>query len=92
LLLIRGKVQVRGRRRTIVAAMAWDLDEIAAARRDHGPHAALDLLGAPTPAQPRRVLVHGTGARRHPYADLQPPGRRSADLSRYGHRSSGSAG
>ncbi|MFI1585773.1 DNA polymerase III subunit alpha [Embleya sp. NPDC020630] len=96
LLLIRGKVQVRGRRRTIVAAMAWDLDEIAAARRDHGPRAALDLLGAPaphpTPAQPRRVLVHGTGARRHPYADLQPPGRRSADLSRYGHRSRGSAG
>lgn len=96
LLLIRGKVQVRGRRRTIVAAMAWDLDEIAAARRDHGPRAALDLLGAPaphpTPAQPRRVLVHGTGARRHPYADLQPLGRRSADLSRYGHRSRGSAG
>ncbi|WP_439681444.1 hypothetical protein [Embleya sp. MST-111070] len=58
--------------------------------------AGWDLLGAPaphpTPAQPRRVLVHGTGARRHPYADLQPPGRRSADLSRYGHRSRGSAG
>jgi len=96
LLLVRGKVQLRGRRRTVVAFMAWDLDEIAAARRDHGPQAALDLLGAPTtqptPAQPRRVLVHHTGARQHPYADLPSPGRRSADLSRLGHRSPGSPG
>ncbi|MYS86581.1 DNA polymerase III subunit alpha [Embleya scabrispora] len=96
LLLVRGKIQVRGRRRTVVGTMAWDLDEIATLRRDHGPQAALDLLGAPTahptPAQPRRILVHGTGALQHPYADLQPPGQRSADLTRYGHRSPGSPG
>ncbi|MDQ0937867.1 DNA polymerase III subunit alpha [Streptomyces turgidiscabies] len=97
LLLVRGTVQVRGTRRTVVGSMAWDLDEIAAARRDNGPEAALALLGAdrpsPTPAQPRRTLVNGTtGARLHPYADLQPAGTRSADLKKFGHTSPGSAG
>ncbi|SCD98318.1 DNA polymerase III, alpha subunit [Streptomyces sp. DvalAA-14] len=97
LLLVRGTVQVRGTRRTVVGSMAWDLDKIAAARRDDGPEAALKLLGAdgprPTPAQPRRVLVDGTaGALLHPYADLQPAGSRSADLKKLGHRSQGSAG
>lgn len=97
LLLVRGTVQVRGTRRTVVGSMAWDLDEIAAARRDNGPEAALALLGAsrphPTPAQPRRTLADGTaGARLHPYADLQPAGTRSADLKKFGHRSPGSAG
>ena len=100
LLLVRGTVTARGPRRTVVGEMAWDLDEVAAARRDHGPQAALDLLGrtgpAPTPAQPatpQRTLADGTaGARLHPYADLQPAGTRSADLKRLGHRSQGSAG
>ncbi|MFG2880729.1 DNA polymerase III subunit alpha [Streptomyces sp. NPDC048297] len=97
LLLVRGTVQVRGTRRTVVGAMAWDLDEIAAARRDSGPEAALALVGEsrphPTPAQPRRTLADGTaGARLHPYADLQPAGTRSADLKKFGHRSPGSAG
>jgi error-prone DNA polymerase len=97
LLLVRGTVQVRGTRRTIVGTMVWDLDEVAEARRDHGPEAALALLGAghpqPTPAQPRRTLPNGTtGAQLHPYADLQPAGTRSADLKKLGHTSSGSAG
>ncbi|MFD3929051.1 DNA polymerase III subunit alpha [Streptomyces sp. NPDC058614] len=97
LLLVRGTVQVRGTRRTVVGSMAWDLDEIAAARRDNGPEAALALLGEsrphPTPAQPQRTLTDGTaGARLHPYADLQPAGTRSADLKKFGHRSPGSAG
>ncbi|TXJ71500.1 DNA polymerase III subunit alpha [Streptomyces lavendulae] len=97
LLLVRGTVQVRGTRRSVVGTMAWDLDEIAAARRDDGPEAALALLGArrprPTPAQPRRTLANGTtGARLHPYADLLPAGSRSADLKKFGHTSPGSAG
>ncbi len=97
MLLVRGTVQVRGTRRTIVGTMAWDLERIAAARRDDGPEAALALLGAdgprPTPAQPGRTLANGTtGARLHPYADLQPAGSRSADLKKLGHRSQGSAG
>ncbi|MGW5352327.1 DNA polymerase III subunit alpha [Streptomyces sp. NPDC004031] len=98
LLLVRGTVQVRGTRRTVVGTMAWDLEKVAATRRDDGPEAALALLGAdgpqPTPAQPPgRTLEHGTaGARLHPYADLQPAGTRTADLRRLGHRSPGSAG
>ncbi|MEG3629208.1 DNA polymerase III subunit alpha [Streptomyces poriticola] len=97
LLLVRGTVQVRGTRRTVVGTMAWDLDEIAAARRDNGPEAALALLGEsrphPTPAQPRRTLADGTtGARLHPYADLRPAGTRSADLKKFGYTSPGSAG
>ncbi|MER8117102.1 DNA polymerase III subunit alpha [Streptomyces sp. NPDC094031] len=97
LLLVRGTVQVRGTRRSVVGTMAWDLDEIAAARRDDGPEAALALLGErrphPTPAQPRRTLANGTtGARLHPYADLLPAGSRSADLKKFGHTSPGSAG
>ncbi|MFE9609174.1 DNA polymerase III subunit alpha [Streptomyces sp. NPDC006012] len=97
LLLVRGTVQVRGTRRTVVGSMAWDLDEIATARRDNGPEAALALLGRsrphPTPAQPRRTLANGTtGARLHPYADLQPAGTRSADLKKFGYTSPGSAG
>ena len=47
LLLVRGTVQVRGTCRTVVGTMAWDLDEIAAARRDNGPEAAL-ASSAPT--------------------------------------------
>ncbi|MEV5988985.1 DNA polymerase III subunit alpha [Streptomyces sp. NPDC052051] len=97
LLLVRGTVQVRGTRRTVVGTMAWDLERIAAARRDHGPEAALALLGAdrphPTPAQPGRTLANGTtGARLHPYADLLPAGDRSADLKKLGYTSPGSAG
>lgn len=102
LLLVRGTVEARGPRRTVVGQMVWDLEEVAAARRDHGPQAALDLLGrpspAPTPAQPgtlvpQRTLMDGTaGAKLHPYAILQPAGTRSADLRRLGHRSQGSAG
>ncbi|WP_228184129.1 DNA polymerase III subunit alpha [Streptomyces anulatus] len=108
LLLVRGTVTARGPRRTVVGEQAWDLDQVATARRDHGPQAALDLLGtttpAPTPAETGstgrapigtggRTLTDGTaGARLHPYADLQTAGTRSADLRRLGHRSPGSAG
>ncbi|GGO58841.1 DNA polymerase III subunit alpha [Streptomyces lasiicapitis] len=104
LLLVRGTVERRGRRRTVVGDMVWDLEEVAAARRDHGPAAALELLGrttlAPTPAQTAgerpesdRTLKDGTaGAELHPYADLQPAGSRAADVRRLGHRSPGSAG
>ncbi|EGE39534.1 DNA polymerase III, alpha subunit [Streptomyces sp. ACT-1] len=98
MLLVRGTVEARGPRRTVVGEMAWDLDELATARATHGPQAVLDLLGqapSPTPAQPGpgRSIPDGTaGSRLHPWSDLQPAGTRSADLTRYGHRSPGSAG
>lgn len=83
LLLVRGTVTARGPRRTVVGEQAWDLDQVATARRDHGPQAALDLLGTttpvPTPAGTTasdptstggRTLTDGSaGARLHPYAD-----------------------
>ncbi|MFF0549663.1 DNA polymerase III subunit alpha [Streptomyces sp. NPDC004311] len=100
LLLVRGTVEARGPRRTVVGQMVWDLEELAAARRDHGPEAVLTLLGqdrlAPTPAQAparQRTLADGTtGARLHPYADLQPAGTRAADLTPLGYTSPGSPG
>ncbi|MFJ9598015.1 DNA polymerase III subunit alpha [Streptomyces virginiae] len=100
LLLVRGTVEARGSRRTVVGQMVWDLEELAAARRDHGPEAVLNLLGqdhlAPTPAgtpERQRALANGTtGARLHPYADLQPAGTRSADLNALGYTSPGSPG
>ncbi|MFJ8826598.1 DNA polymerase III subunit alpha [Streptomyces sp. NPDC102467] len=107
LLLVRGTVEARGPRRTVVGERVWDLETVAAARRDRGPQAALDLLGrdstAPTPADDRsatgsraaqgRVLRDGTaGAKIGAWADLQPAGGRSADLRRLGYRSPGSAG
>ncbi|WP_330315081.1 DNA polymerase III subunit alpha [Streptomyces sp. NBC_00523] len=105
LLLVRGTIEARGPRRTVVGNMVWDLEELAEARRDHGLQKVLDLLGhtapAPTPAQAvpsevrpaARTLPNGTaGAKLHPYADLQPAGTRSADLTRLGHTSPGSPG
>ncbi|MGW0669822.1 DNA polymerase III subunit alpha [Streptomyces sp. NPDC002746] len=103
LLLVRGVVEKRGTRRTVVGQMAWDLEEVATTRRDLGPEAALALLGrtapAPTPARSSgtpsssRTLDDGTaGAKLNAWSDLQPAGSRSADLRRLGHRSPGSAG
>ncbi|MEV1049316.1 DNA polymerase III subunit alpha [Streptomyces sp. NPDC049916] len=117
LLLVRGTVELRTTddtayhrpgRRTVIGEQVWDLEEIAAVRRDHGVQAAAELIGrtapAPTPAttpvpesEPSagtgRTLTDGTaGARLSPWADLQPAGSRSADLRRLGHRSPGAAG
>ncbi|NUK26889.1 OB-fold nucleic acid binding domain-containing protein, partial [Streptomyces lunaelactis] len=99
LLLVRGSVQRRGPRNTVVGSMAWDLEALAAARRDHGPEAVLRMLDQPdlkpTPAQPgapQRTIPQATGSELHPWADLQPAGTRSADVSKLGHRSPGSPG
>ncbi|MFF8957627.1 DNA polymerase III subunit alpha [Streptomyces sp. NPDC014894] len=45
LLLVRGAVQRRGGRGTVVGTMAWDLEALAVARRDDGPEAVHRLLG-----------------------------------------------
>ncbi|MFF3468017.1 hypothetical protein [Streptomyces sp. NPDC002619] len=76
--------------------MAWDLEHLATARRDHGPEAVQRLLGAdphvpPAPrTEPHRTITHETGAALHPWADLQPAGQRAADLTKLGHTSPGS--
>jgi error-prone DNA polymerase len=77
--------------------MAWDLEALAVARRDHGPEAVARLLGdtrLPTEPQPERerTISMGTGAQLHPWADLQPAGQRSANLGALGYTSPGSAG
>ncbi|WP_351233913.1 hypothetical protein [Streptomyces sp. NPDC002133] len=84
---------------TIVGSMAWDLDTLATARRDHGPDAVLRMLNEdalkPTPAQPdspQRTLPQSTGAALHPWANLQPAGTRAADVSKLGYTSPGSPG
>jgi error-prone DNA polymerase len=102
LLLVLGTIQRRGGRNTITGTMVWDLDKLAAARRDHGPEAVHRLLGpdaTPTPATPtargdapHRTITQETGAELHPWADLQPAGKRSADLKALGYTSPGSAG
>ncbi|MBT2392467.1 DNA polymerase III subunit alpha [Streptomyces sp. ISL-1] len=102
LLLVRGAIQRRGGRNTVTGTMVWDLDALAAARRDHGPEAVHRLLGpdaTPTPATPaasddapQRTITQETGAELHPWADLQPAGQRSADLKALGYTSPGSAG
>ncbi|MFJ2904171.1 DNA polymerase III subunit alpha [Streptomyces sp. NPDC087212] len=61
LLLVRGTVQVRGTRRTVVGSMVWDLDEIAEARRDRGPEAALALLGEGATGPARGRSAGGAG-------------------------------
>ncbi|MFD7620201.1 DNA polymerase III subunit alpha [Streptomyces sp. NPDC059802] len=94
LVLVRGKVQRRGTRATVVGERAWDLEALAAARRDHGPDAVHQLLGAPAaPAAgspPARVLHLPNGAQLQAWADLVPAGERTANLKAYA--SPGSAG
>lgn len=101
LLLVRGTVEARGPRRTVVGHMVWDLEELAAARRDHGPEAVLDILGRREPAPlPHSKPTHrpgrsrtglpGPSSTRTPTSS--PCGTRSADLTRLGHTSPGSAG
>jgi error-prone DNA polymerase len=94
-LLVRGTAQKRGPRTTVVGTMAWDLEALATARRDHGPEAVLQLLGetgtsSPDTGQPQRTIRMDTGAELHPYADLQPAGDRSANLKALGYTSPGS--
>ncbi|MER6911395.1 DNA polymerase III subunit alpha [Streptomyces sp. NPDC000594] len=103
LLLVRGTVQRRGGRATVVGTMVWDLEALAVARRDDGPEAVHRLLGsapagrAPQRRETRRTIPQETGARLHPWADLRPAGERTADpaaldLVSLGYTSPGSAG
>ncbi|MER5950247.1 DNA polymerase III subunit alpha [Streptomyces sp. NPDC001904] len=80
LLLVRGTVEKRGTdrpseghraRRTVVGEMVWDLEEVAATRRDHGVQAAVELIGRTAPAstppqpatEPATTTGHGPGGR-----------------------------
>lgn len=94
LLLVRGTVEARDPRRTVVGQSVWTSRSSLRPAATMGPQAVLDLLSAANqpphpPSAPARTLTNGTaGAKLHPYADLQPAGTRSADLNRLGHTSS----
>jgi hypothetical protein len=62
---VRGTVEARGPRRTLVGEMVWDLEELAAVRRDHGPQAALDHV------------AHRAAHRHRPPGPRHDPGRSS---------------
>ncbi|MFB8236252.1 DNA polymerase III subunit alpha [Kitasatospora purpeofusca] len=96
MLLIRGTVTRRGPKASVVATACWDLAELAALRSADGLDAVAGRLAQPLPRPAGQSPVHPevmpTGARRHPWADLQPPGERTPSPRRLAHSSPGSAG
>ncbi|MCI2239689.1 DNA polymerase III subunit alpha [Paenibacillus sp. TRM 82003] len=79
LLLVRGVLRRTGPRGVSLRATgAWELTAVHTAWREGGDAALRALLAARTPAAPGgappRALVHPSGFRQSPYADLRPPG------------------
>jgi error-prone DNA polymerase len=98
LLLVRGVLRRTGPRGvSLTATGAWDLDALRERRQTDGLSAVQEELArtVPTPAGrgPQRVLVHPSGFRVSPYADLRPPGEPAKDAPRkLWHTSPGSPG
>ncbi len=106
LLLVRGEVRRTGPRGVSVRATgAWDLGVVHEVWSAGGVDAVRDLIdGSPQPTAPagsRRVLVHASGFRQSPYADIKPagddPGRipggnRTPAPAKLWHSSPGSSG
>ena len=83
LLLVRGEIRRTGPRGVSVRATGcWELPAVDALWRSDGMPAVRALLtssavtndDSPEGRRPRRVLVHPSGFRQSPYADLVPPG------------------
>jgi error-prone DNA polymerase len=108
LLVVRGELRRTGRRGVSLRATgAWDLGTLSDLWRTGGMdavHAEIDRVpvGFADPADgsspgPSRVMVHTSGFRMSPYADIKPaggsPGTVTGDVARkLWHRSPGSAG
>jgi error-prone DNA polymerase len=104
LLLVRGELRRTGPRGVSLRATgAWELPVLhelwqRARTADDGlalVRAELARVPEPVPGEParRRVLVHPTGLRVSPYADLRPPGDDPGTVARsLWHRSPGSPG
>jgi error-prone DNA polymerase len=106
LLVVRGELRRTGRRGVSLRATgAWDLGALHDLWRREGidaVHAELARVpeGFTDPAQPgngHRVLVHSSGFRMSPYADVRPAGASTGVVTgevarRLWHRSPGSAG
>jgi error-prone DNA polymerase len=102
LLVVRGELRRTGRRGVSLRATgAWDLGALHDLWRCEGVdavHAELARVpeGFADPAQ-HRVLVHSSGFRMSPYADVRPAGAATGAVTgevarRLWHRSPGSAG
>ncbi|WP_037604793.1 DNA polymerase III subunit alpha [Streptacidiphilus rugosus] len=97
LLLVRGVVRRTGPRGvSLTATAAWELTALHELWQQQGVDAVRAVLAArpePTQAPPRRVMVHPSGFRMSPYADLKPPGVPAAEAPRkLWHTSPGSPG
>ncbi|PUA80568.1 DNA polymerase III subunit alpha [Nocardioides currus] len=106
LLLVRGELRRTGRRGVSLRATgAWELPPLHALwRRARTPEDGIAAVRAelarvpegrdrPDDAGPRRVLVHTSGFRLSPYADVRPAGDAVKDVPRsLWHRSPGSPG
>jgi error-prone DNA polymerase len=101
LLLVRGVLRRTGPRGVSVRATGcWDLGAVHAAWRSGGAAEVHDLIavvpggGSAAPPQ-RRVLVHASGFRQSPYADIRPASSVDAPSGPPGklwHSSPGSSG
>ena len=104
LLVVRGELRRTGRRGVSLRATgAWDLGSLHDLWQAEGMdavHAAIDRvpLGFSEGAQgPSRVMVHTSGFRMSPYADIKPAGGSTGTVTgevarKLWHRSPGSAG
>ncbi len=99
LLLVRGELRRTGPRGVSIRATGcWELGEVRQVWQEGGAQAVSDLVSAspePDPDAPgqRRVLVHSSGFRQSPYADVKPPGTgRQVPASARWHASPGSSG
>lgn len=110
LLVVRGVVRRTGRRGVSLRATgAWDLGDLLDRHRAGGlPDVLAHLEGSPRPGDrpgegpgerpgPQRVLVHSSGFRMSPYADIKPAGQGAGLVTgevarKLWHRSPGSAG
>ena len=97
LLLVRGEVRRTGPRGVSLRATGcWELSSIHASWQRGGSEEVLTMLDASRSdgevAGPRRVLVHPSGFRQSPYADIKPAGVGGTAPSRLWHASPGSSG
>lgn len=96
LLLIRGHVRRTGPRGVSVRATGcWELTRMRELWRTGGVaavHQYVDADRPEVPAERRRVLVHASGYRQSPYANVQPAGGPSRPPTRLWHSSPGCSG
>ena len=96
LLLVRGVLRRTGPRGVSIRATGcWDLGLVRRAWQADGPTGVAALVAGSTDGEPgsrRRVLVHPSGFRQSPYADVRPPGTDRLPSSGLWHASPGSSG